>query len=389
MDDRSPDLDALRAADPAHWRRATAIRTLTLDAVAAANSGHSGMPMGMADVAAVLWEKHLKFDASHPEWPDRDRFVLSAGHGSMLLYSLLHLTGYPKMTMQQIRNFRQLGAITAGHPEYEYAPGIEVTTGPLGQGIATSVGLAIAEEIQRARYGAKIVDHRTWVIAGDGCLMEGVSQEAIALAGHLRLSKLVVLWDDNRITIDGKLSLSDSTDQAMRFRAANWDVIEIDGHDPEEIDAALTQAAKNDRPTMVACRTHIAIGSSAQDTSKGHGALTDEKLIADTKRAYGWEHAPFEIPVDLKSEWEAIGARGAEAREAWEGRLAAMGSGQARRVPARARGRAAAQALGDDQGAEASDGREPARRWPRASRRRRCWRWSIRSWRRPSAARRT
>ena len=323
-----PDLDALRAANPKHWNRAAAIRTLTLDAVAAANSGHSGMPMGMADVATVLYEKHLKFDASRPDWPDRDRFVLSAGHGSMLLYSLLHLTGYPEMTLDQLRNFRQLGSITAGHPEYGHAPGIETTTGPLGQGIATAVGMAIAEEIQRARYGRKIVDHRTWVIAGDGCLMEGVSQEAIALAGKLELSHLVVLWDDNGITIDGKVSISDITDQRQRFKAAGWDVIEVDGHDPQAIDDALTQTAKGRKPTMVACKTHIAIGSSAQDTSKGHGALTDPDLISATKRAYGWEHAPFEIPADLKSEWEAIGARGSEARAEWEVRFADLGSGR-------------------------------------------------------------
>ncbi|SDZ31320.1 transketolase [Jannaschia faecimaris] len=328
MSDHTPDLDALRAANPTHWRRAAAIRTLTLDAVAAANSGHSGMPMGMADVATVLFESHLKFDASRPEWPDRDRFVLSAGHGSMLLYSLLHLTGYPEMTLDQLKNFRQLGAITAGHPEYGHAPGIETTTGPLGQGIATSVGMAIAEEIQRARYGRKIVDHYTWVVAGDGCLMEGVSQEAIALAGHLQLSHLIVLWDNNGITIDGKVSLSDSTDQKQRFKASGWDVIEVDGHDPVAIDAALTQAKKGKKPTMVACETHIAIGSSAQDTSKGHGALTDPTLIADTKRAYGWEYAPFDIPADLKTEWEAIGARGAEERAAWEMRFAELGQGK-------------------------------------------------------------
>ncbi len=323
-----PDLDALRAADPAHWRRAAAIRTLALDAVAAANSGHSGMPMGMADVATILWEKHLKFDAAAPGWPDRDRFVLSAGHGSMLLYALLHLTGYPEMTLEQLRNFRQLGAITAGHPEYGHAPGIETTTGPLGQGLANAVGMAIAEEIQRARYGAKIVDHRTWTIAGDGCLMEGVSQEAIALAGKLRLSKLCVLWDNNGITIDGKVSLSDITDQKMRFEASGWHVIEVDGHDPAAIDAALEEAKTSDRPVMVACKTHIAIGSSAQDTSKGHGALTDEGLIEATKRAYAWEGAPFEIPSDLKQEWEAIGNRGAEAHAAWRDRFDAMGSGK-------------------------------------------------------------
>ena len=328
MSDATPDLDALRAAHPEHWRRATAIRALTLDAVAAANSGHTGMPLGMADVATVLWEKHLKFDASRPDWYDRDRFVLSVGHGSMLLYSLLHLTGYSEWTLEQIRNFRQLGAISAGHPEYEYASGVEVTTGPLGQGIATSVGMAIAEEIQRARFGRKICDHHTWVIAGDGCLMEGVSQEAIALAGKLELSKLIVMFDDNGITIDGKVSLADVTDQKMRFKASGWDVLEVDGHDPVAIDAALTQAKKGKKPTMIACKTHIALGSSAQDTSKGHGALTDPDVVAATKRAYGWEHEAFEIPADLKAEWEAIGARGAEARAQWEMNLDGLGRGK-------------------------------------------------------------
>ncbi len=315
------DLTALRTANPEHWARAAAIRALTLDAIHAANSGHSGMPMGMADVATVLFEKHLKFDAAAPDWPDRDRFILSAGHGSMLLYSLLHLTGYADMTLEQIRNFRQWGARSAGHPEYGHAGGIEITTGPLGQGLASSVGFAMAEEIQRAQYGRKIVDHYTYVIAGDGCLMEGVSQEAIALAGHHKLRKLIVLWDNNAITIDGNVDLSDSTDQKQRFRASGWRVIEVDGHDPIAIDAALTRARKGKKPTMIACKTHIALGSSAQDTSKGHGALTDEKLIADTKEAYGWTTGPFIVPADIKDQWRAIGARGAAQRAEWESRL--------------------------------------------------------------------
>ncbi|WP_298911863.1 transketolase [uncultured Roseobacter sp.] len=315
------DLKALAAANPDHWSKATAIRTLTLDAVAAANSGHSGMPMGMADVATVLFEKHLNFDPSQPNWPDRDRFILSAGHGSMLLYSLLHLTGYADMTLEQIKNFRQWGAITAGHPEYGHATGIETTTGPLGQGIANSVGFAMAEEIQRAQYGKKVVDHYTYVIAGDGCLMEGVSQEAITLAGRHKLSKLIVLWDNNNITIDGPVSLSDQTDQIGRFKSAGWAVLEVDGHDPEAIDAALTQAKKGNKPTMVACKTHIALGHAAQDTSKGHGALTDPEQLAAAKEAYGWKTGPFEIPADVKAAWEAIGARGAETRRAWEERF--------------------------------------------------------------------
>jgi len=315
------DLTALRTAHPAHWSKATAIRALTLDAVAAANSGHSGMPMGMADVATVLFEKHLKFDASAPNWPDRDRFILSAGHGSMLLYSLLHLTGYADMTLDQIRNFRQWGAITAGHPEYGHAGGIETTTGPLGQGIANSVGFAMAEEILRARFGRKIVDHHTYVIAGDGCLMEGVSQEAITLAGRHRLGKLIVFWDNNNITIDGPVTLSDTTDQPQRFRSAGWAVIEVDGHDPDAIDAAIIRAKKQNKPTMIACKTHIALGHAAQDTSKGHGALTDADQMAAAKAAYGWTTGPFDVPADVKSDWESIGARGAEARADWQARF--------------------------------------------------------------------
>ncbi|VAW05987.1 Transketolase, partial [hydrothermal vent metagenome] len=316
------DIAALRTANPDHWSKATAIRALTLDAVAAANSGHSGMPMGMADVATVLYEKHLKFDAAAPDWPDRDRFILSAGHGSMLLYSLLHLTGYADMTIEQIRNFRQWGAITAGHPEYGHAKGIETTTGPLGQGIANSVGFAMAEEMLRARYGRKLVDHHTYVIAGDGCLMEGISHEAISLAGRYRLGKLVVLWDNNNITIDGPVSLSDRTDQVRRFKAAGWHVQEIDGHDPAAIDAALTAAKASKKPSMIACKTHIALGHAAQDTSKGHGALTDADQMAAAKAAYGWTSGPFEVPADVKSAWEAIGQRGASDRAAWEARFA-------------------------------------------------------------------
>ncbi|MES2967534.1 MAG: transketolase [Pseudomonadota bacterium] len=318
------DIQTLRARHPDHWMRAAAIRTLTLDAVAAANSGHSGMPMGMADVATVLFEKHLSFDPAAPRWPNRDRFILSAGHGSMLIYALMYLTGYKDMTLDQIRNFRQWGAITAGHPEYGHVDGVETTTGPLGQGIANAVGFAMAEESLRARWGAKVMDHHTYVIAGDGCLMEGVSQEAIGLAGRLQLSRLIVLWDNNGITIDGKVSLSDITDQKARFAASGWDVFDCDGHDPEDIDRAITAAKASARPAMIACATHIALGSSAQDTSKGHGALTDAKLITDTRAAYGWTHGAFDIPADIKAAWEAKGARGAAARSDWEGRIAAL-----------------------------------------------------------------
>ena len=318
------DIAALRAANPEHWMRAAAIRALTLDAVAAANSGHSGMPMGMADVATVLYEKHLKFDAKAPYWPDRDRFILSAGHGSMLLYSLLHLTGYEDMTLEQVKNFRQWGAITAGHPEYGHAKGIETTTGPLGQGIANAVGFALAEEIQRARYGRKVVDHHTYVIAGDGCLMEGISQEAITLAGRQRLGKLIVFWDNNNITIDGTVELSDRTNQPQRFKAAGWHVIEIDGHDPIAIDAAITKAKTTSKPSMIACKTHIALGHAAQDTSKGHGALTDAAQLAEAKAGYGWAWGPFEVPAEIKTQWEAIGSRGAPERAAWEDRFAGL-----------------------------------------------------------------
>lgn len=337
------DISALREKHPEHWKKAAAIRVLTLDAVAAANSGHSGMPMGMADVATVLFEHHLKFDPKNPDWIDRDRFILSAGHGSMLLYSLLHLTGYEDMTIDQLKNFRQWGAKTAGHPEYGHAKGIETTTGPLGQGIANAVGFAIAEQIQRARYGKKVIDHYTYVIAGDGCLMEGVSQEAIGLAGKHELNKLIVLWDNNNITIDGTVDMADKTDQVKRFRASGWHVVECDGHDPEDIDRAITEAKAARRPSLVACKTHIALGSSAQDTSKGHGALTDPQLIADTRAAYGWEHGPFEIPADVKAAWEAIGAKGAAAHAEWQERFATLSQGRqaeltriyAREVPKR------------------------------------------------------
>ncbi|PWK62899.1 transketolase [Roseicyclus mahoneyensis] len=322
------DLTALATAHPDHWRRAACIRTLTLDAVAAANSGHSGMPMGMADVATVLFDKHLSFDASAPDWPNRDRFILSAGHGSMLLYALLYLTGSPDMTLEQVKNFRQLGAITAGHPEYGHAQGIETTTGPLGQGIANAVGFAMAEEFLRAKWGKRVIDHYTWCIAGDGCLMEGVSQEAIALAGRQELSRLIVMWDDNGITIDGKVSISDRTDQKARFAASGWDVFEVDGHDPVAIDGAITAAKASPRPAMIACKTHIALGHAAQDTAKGHGALTDAKQLQAAKDAYGWPHGPFEIPADLKSWWESVGAKGREARKEWETQFALLSDGK-------------------------------------------------------------
>ncbi|MGP6086065.1 transketolase [Antarctobacter jejuensis] len=322
------DIQELRTRNPEHWMRATAIRALALDAVAAANSGHSGMPIGMADVATVLFSKHLKFDAKTPDWADRDRFILSAGHGSMLLYALLYLCGDEEITLDQVKNFRQLGAKTAGHPENFLAKAIETTTGPLGQGIANSVGFAIAEESLRARFGKKLIDHHTYVIAGDGCLMEGVSHEAIGLAGRLELGHLIVFWDNNDITIDGKVSLSDRTDQVARFRAAGWDVQEIDGHDPEAIDAAITAAKKTSQPSMIACKSHIAIGHAAQDTSKGHGALTNADQNDAAKETWGWTSAPFVIPAEIKSWWEEVGTRGAAERGEWEARLADTSEGR-------------------------------------------------------------
>ena len=318
------DLTALRSENPEHWNKAAAIRALTLDAVAGANSGHSGMPIGMADVATVLFEKHMKFDVSAPKWADRDRFILSAGHGSMLIYSLLYLMGDAQVTLDQIKNFRQSGALTAGHPENFLLDAVEVTTGPLGQGISNAVGFAMAEESLRAQFGRKIVDHYTYVIAGDGCLMEGVSQEALGLAGRHQLGKLIVFWDNNNITIDGTVELSDRTNQVMRFKASGWHVQEIDGHNPAEIDAAIEAAKKSKKPSMIACKTHIALGHAAQDTSKGHGALTDAAQLAAAKEAYGWKGGAYEVPAAIKSQWEAIGARGAEERAAWEARFAEM-----------------------------------------------------------------
>src|SRR6202043_354844 len=259
--------------DPLLRRMADAIRALAMDAVEQAKSGHPGMPMGMADAATVLWSRFLKFDPAQPDWPDRDRFVLSAGHGSMLLYALLHLTGYPGMSIDELKRFRQLGSRTAGHPEYGHAPGIETTTGPLGQGLASAVGMAMAERLLNARFGDDLVDHHTYVIAGDGCLMEGLSHEAISLAGHLRLGKLIVLFDDNQTSIDGSTSLSFWDDQLARFKASGWSADRIDGHDPQAIAAAIERAGSNDRPSLIACRTVIGFGApNRQGTEKAHGA---------------------------------------------------------------------------------------------------------------------
>ncbi len=305
-----------------HSRMANAIRALAMDAVEKAKSGHPGLPMGAADIATVLFTRFLKFDPAQPNWPDRDRFVLSAGHGSMLLYALLYLTGYEAMTIDQIKRFRQLGSLTPGHPENFETPGVETTTGPLGQGIATAVGMALAERHLAAEFGGEVVDHHTYVLASDGDLMEGISQEAIALAGHLKLNKLIVLFDDNGISIDGPLSLADSVDQVARFKAAGWASEPIDGHDPEAIAAAIARAQKSDRPTMIACRTTIAFGAPTKaGTAKSHGSPLGAEEIAGTRAKLGWDAPPFEIPADILGAWRSAGGRGKADREAWTARL--------------------------------------------------------------------
>ena len=305
-------------------KMADAIRFLSMDAVQAAKSGHPGMPMGMADVATILFSEFIKLNPKDPNWADRDRFILSAGHGSMLHYALNHLMGYEDMTMDQIKNFRQLHAITAGHPEYGMATGIETTTGPLGQGLATSVGFALAERILAARFGANLVDHRTWVIAGDGCLQEGISHEAIDLAGHLKLGRLNVLWDDNAISIDGGTDLSTSMSQIQRFRAAGWHVQTIDGHNHEEIRAALEAAANNRKPSLIACKTTIGFGApTLAGTAKTHGAPLGDEEIAGARKALGWDAAPFELPEDVKSAWADAGARSDADYQDWMARLEA------------------------------------------------------------------
>jgi len=302
---------------------ANAIRALAMDAVEAANSGHPGMPMGMADAATILWGEVLKYDPSAPDWADRDRFILSAGHGSMLIYALLHLSGYARPTMDDIRNFRQLGSPCAGHPENFELPGVECTTGPLGQGLAMSVGMAIAERHLAAQFGADLVDHRTWVIAGDGCLMEGISHEAIGLAGHLELDRLNVIWDDNNISIDGKLDLSTSEDVPARFCAAGWHVTTCDGHDPESIRKAYAEAMAADRPSLIQCKTIIGYGApTKQGSEKTHGSPLGAAEIAATREQLGWTAEPFEIPEEVAEAWAATGARGGAARAAWEDRLA-------------------------------------------------------------------
>ena len=305
-------------------RMAHAIRFLSMDAVEKAKSGHPGLPMGAADIATVLFTKFMKFDPTSPNWADRDRFVLSAGHGSMLLYSLLHLLGYEDMSIEDIANFRQLGAKTAGHPEYGHAQGIETTTGPLGQGVANAVGMALAEKLMAAQFGSDLVNHYTYVLAGDGCLMEGISQEAIGLAGHLKLNKLILLWDDNNVTIDGAVSVSDSTDQIDRFRASGWNTDAVDGHDQVAIATAIEAAQNSDKPTIIACKTTIGFGSpNKAGTSKVHGAPLGADEIAATREALGWENEPFDIPADVRDAWRIAGLNAAHAHKEWQKRLEA------------------------------------------------------------------
>jgi transketolase len=305
-----------------HYVMANAIRALAMDAVEKANSGHPGLPMGAADVATVLFTQFLKFDAADPRWPDRDRFILSAGHGSMLLYALLYLTGSPEMTLEQIKRFRQLDSKTPGHPENFITPGIETTTGPLGQGVASSVGTALAERLLAAEFGEDIVDHYTYVLCSDGDLMEGVSHEALALAGHLRLSKLIFLYDDNGITIDGPISLTDNVDQVARFKAHGWNASQIDGHDQQAIAAAIKQAQRSDRPSLIACKTTIGFGAPKKaGTSKAHGEALGAEELAGAKRALGWEYGPFEIPDDVLQAWRAVGKQGASPHADWKRRF--------------------------------------------------------------------
>ena len=308
------------------YAMANAIRFLSADAIEKSNSGHPGMPLGMADVATVLFTKFIKLNPAVPHWFDRDRFVLSAGHGSMLLYSLLYLLGYEDIEIDDIKNFRQLGAKTAGHPEYGHLAGIDMTTGPLGQGISSAVGMALAERIIAAKYGEDVCNHYTYVINGDGCLMEGISEEAISVAGHLRLNKLIVLWDNNNITIDGSVASSNSTDQRKRFEAAGWNTMEIDGHDQCAVEEAIRKAQSSDKPTLISCKTKIGFGAPSKcGTSKCHGSPLGSEEVAAMRKALNWEAAPFEVPAELLKSWREAGARNAAEYKAWKSRAESKG----------------------------------------------------------------
>src|ERR1700712_2790608 len=301
---------------------ADAVRVLSMDAVHKARSGHQGMPMGMADVATVLWSRAMKYDAARPDWADRDRFVLSAGHGSMLIYSLLHLTGSKAVTMQQIKDFRQWGSATPGHPEAGHTPGVETTTGPLGQGLATAVGMAMAERHLAQRFGDDLVDHRTWVIAGDGCLMEDVSHEAISIAGRFKLNRLIVLFDDNNATIAGVATIAETGDQLARFKAAGWAVKAVPGHDHGKIAAAMRWATRQDRPTLIACKTKISKGAGPKEGDPhSHGYTLFDPEIAASRTAMTWSAPPFTVPGDVLRPWRAAGKRGGKTRKVWETRL--------------------------------------------------------------------
>ncbi|GAA5543450.1 MULTISPECIES: transketolase [Brucella/Ochrobactrum group] len=303
---------------------ANAIRFLSMDAVEKANSGHPGLPMGAADIATTLYTRFLSHDPQNPHWPDRDRFVLSAGHGSMLLYSLLYLSGYEDITIDEIKNFRQLGSRTAGHPEYGHAAGIETTTGPLGQGIANAVGMALSERILNAQFGDSLVNHYTYVLVGDGCLMEGISQEAISLAGHLKLNKLIAFWDDNNISIDGPISMADNTNQPARFAASGWNTLAVDGHDQEAIAKAIELAKVSDKPTLIACKTTIGFGApNKAGTNKVHGSPLGAEEIAATRKALGWSAEPFVVPAEVLDAWRVAGLNAAKKRQEWEKRFAA------------------------------------------------------------------
>lgn len=318
----APEADIDGDTQSGHVAMSRAIRALAMDAVEAANSGHPGMPMGAADIATVLFTRHLKFDATEPGWPDRDRFVLSAGHGSMLLYGLLHLLGYEDMTLKELKAFRQLGSRTAGHPEYGHAAGIETTTGPLGQGLANAVGMAMAERHLNAIFGDEIVDHRTWCIVGDGCLMEGISHEAISLAGHLKLGRLIVLFDDNNISIDGPLALTESGDQVARFAAAGWHTQTCDGHDPDAISAAMDAAKTAERPSFIACRTIIGFGAPTKGgTAAVHGSPLGPEEYAAARASLLIDYDPFDVPSGVRDAWRLAGLRGVKKRKGWEGRL--------------------------------------------------------------------